>query len=204
MDVLVSLAIYIVFFEVLHSLTAAKFFKKKVYQFIEPGAYRFIYTIVSVVTVLPILYLWFTVRNASSAPLYTIGFPLNLVMYLFIIAGFYLVLKSLILIDPLDFIGLKAVFKIKPAEKSSGLITGGVYQITRHPLYLGGILILWSSPQMHTVDILVNTLFTLYFILGGVLEERKLEEEFGDVYTLYKKNVSMLIPVKWIRGFIRG
>ncbi len=203
MNVLVVLAAYIIFFSLLHSLTAARFFKEKAYQFIEPGAYRFLYTVVSGVTVLPILYLWYIGRSIY-APLYIIRFPFSLLAYVVMASGLYLLVKSLIFIDSLDFLGFNALFKKKHPTKSGGLITSGVYSITRHPLYLGGILILWTNLQMRSVDLLVTILFTLYFIAGGVLEERKLEEEFGDEYRRYKKNVSMLIPVKWMLGFIRG
>jgi uncharacterized membrane protein len=203
MNLLALLAAYILFFSSLHSLTAAKFFKKQAYSFIEPGTYRFIYTLVSGVTVLPILYLWYIGRTIYP-PLYIVSFPFSLLAYAVMAAGLYLVLKSLILIDPLEFIGFKAFLKIKSVAKTSGLITSGVYSITRHPLYLGGIMILWSNLEMSLPDLLVSTLFTLYFIAGGVLEERKLVEEFGDVYRRYKEEVSMILPVKWILGFIRG
>ncbi len=203
MEPLALLAAYILFFSILHSLTAARFFKKQAYRFIEPGKYRFLYTLVSGVTVLPILYLWYVGKNIYP-PLYIIRFPLSLLAYAVMAAGLYLIVQSLIFIDPLDFLGFNALFKKKPPAKPTGLITSGVYSITRHPLYLGGILILWANPQMRSVDLLVNTLFTLYFTVGGVFEERKLEEEFGDEYRRYKEKVSMLIPVKWMLGFIRA
>ncbi|GBE18169.1 NnrU protein [archaeon BMS3Abin16] len=207
MQQLAFLAAYIVFFVFIHSLTAARFFKEKAYQFIEPCTYRFLYTVVSGVTVLPILYLWLLGRSDSPL-LYRIGFPLVLISFAMIAVGLILILKSLILIDPLSYLGVKQVLGMGVGQKNAGLSTKGAYGVCRHPLYLGGMLLLWSNPEMRLVDLLVAILFSLYFILGGVFEERKLEEEFGDEYRRYKQNVSMMIPVKWfgqkLKGIIRS
>jgi protein-S-isoprenylcysteine O-methyltransferase Ste14 len=200
MQTLSFLAAYIVFFAVLHSLTAAMFFKKRIYSIIEPRIYRFLYTGISVLTVLPILYLWFNGRGEFE-PIYRISFPYILVSILMIIAGGILILNSLILIDTLELIGVKGV--LKKREAKGGLSTEGVYSLTRHPLYLGGMLILWANPEMRLIDLMVTFLFSLYFVFGSVLEERKLEEEFGEEYREYKKKVSMFLPVKWLLSLIR-
>jgi protein-S-isoprenylcysteine O-methyltransferase Ste14 len=195
MDRELLLAGYIAFFAFVHSLTAATSFKKKAYQFFEPGVYRFLYTVLSVLTTLPILFLWFIDRS-SSILLYEIGFPYLLVSFGMFFSGATLILTSLFSIDLLGFIGLKHVLKLKAAD--TGLVTSGMYSVTRHPLYLGGMLILWSNPSMRLVDFAVALFFSLYFLTGAVLEERKLIDEFGEKYSNYKKEVSMFIPFKWI------
>jgi protein-S-isoprenylcysteine O-methyltransferase Ste14 len=196
------LAGYIIVFAFIHSLTADKSFKKRTYGFIEPGTYRFLYTVVSVITVLPILYLWFLGRDNSQL-LYKIGFPFSLISIGMIIVGAALVLNSLIVTEPFEFLGIRGVLKIKSTEKDSGLIISGAYSITRHPLFLGGMLILWSNPAMRLVDFVVAILFSIYFVVGGTLEERKLEEEFGQDYRDYKEKVSMFVPIKWFGKIIR-
>ncbi len=193
---------YIIFFAFLHSLTASMPVKQMVYKYMDAGVYRLLYTVISVVTILPLLYLWLWDRSPSKL-IYTLEFPYYIISMGMVIAGAALVLNSLILIDLPDFIGLKGVLKIKPKVKSSGLTTKGAYGITRHPLYLGGMLVLWANPWMHSVDLVVALLFTLYFIVGGWLEERKLEVEFGDEYREYKKKVSMFLPVKWVADRIK-
>ena len=197
------LALYIIFFAFVHSLTASRSFKKKAYDFVEPELYRFLYTLVSVTMVLPLLYLWLWNRE-RSALLYTIEFPYLVVSIAMIAAGLFLVLNSLITIDVLDFIGVKAALKRKAlGEKAGGLIITGAYGITRHPLYLGGMLILWSNPVMRLVDFAAASFISGYLILGAFLEERKLEEEFGDEYRDYKTKVSMFLPLKWLGNVIR-
>ena len=43
-------------------------------------------------------------------------------------------------------------------------------------------------------DIIVNTILTIYIIIGTKLEEKKLLLEFGDSYIQYQKEVPMLFP----------
>jgi protein-S-isoprenylcysteine O-methyltransferase Ste14 len=117
-----------------------------------------------------------------------------------VLAGAAIILDSFLKIDALEFIGVKSFFGIEP--KGGGLITKGAYGISRHPLYLGGMLILWSNPKMRFVDLILTFQFMLYFIVGGTLEERKLEKDFGHDYREYKKNVSMFFPFKWLKKVI--
>ena len=44
------------------------------------------------------------------------------------------------------------------------------------------------------MDIVANSVLTIYIIIGTVLEERKLVLEFGDTYIRYQREVPMLIP----------
>jgi protein-S-isoprenylcysteine O-methyltransferase Ste14 len=44
------------------------------------------------------------------------------------------------------------------------------------------------------MDLVINTLLTLYVLIGTWLEERKLVLEFGEAYLRYQRQVPMLIP----------
>jgi protein-S-isoprenylcysteine O-methyltransferase Ste14 len=85
---------------------------------------------------------------------------------------------------------------VKPFEKSSALIVSGVFTLSRHPMYLGMILILLG------IAILMGTLSPLIIVaLFGILmelvfvetEERMLGEQFGERWLAYRNNVR-----KWI------
>ena len=195
MDAPLVFTLYFFFFDFVHSLTASHYFKNKVYQFISLESYRLVYTLIAALTALPIVYLWFSFREMSPL-LYSFGSPYAAISILMIIFGIYFVFSSFIITDLVDFTGLNVILKRK--SKNKGLVQEGVYAITRHPLYLGGILVLWSNPSMKIIDFLASSLFTLYFMIGGLLEENKLEEEFGELYLDYKKEVSMMFPLKWI------
>ena len=46
--------------------------------------------------------------------------------------------------------------------------------------------------------ILTNLVVCGYFVVGTILEERKLKLQFGDQYADYQRRVSMFFPIKWM------
>jgi len=190
------LGLYILFFAAVHSLTAANTLKRRAYRYVSPSGYRLLYTLLAAITALPILYLWLSWRSGSST-VYNLPSPLLPVSAAMAIAGAALALNSLILTDPLEFLGIRHL--LGERGQSRGLVKTGAYSMSRHPLYLGGMLILWANPWMRLIDLVLAALFTAYFIVGAWLEERKLEEEFGEEYREYRREVSMFLPVKWLQ-----
>jgi len=67
---------------------------------------------------------------------------------------------------------------------------------------LGAILFIWAR-QIDISALVTNIILILYFIVGTVLEERKLQIEYGDDYRRYQEKVSMLIPIKWLLSATR-
>jgi protein-S-isoprenylcysteine O-methyltransferase Ste14 len=86
----------------------------------------------------------------------------------------------------------KAKTTVKPFQESAALVTDGVYRISRHPMYLGFVLILLG------LAILLGSL-TPFFIVPIfavvmdrvfiVAEERMLAEKFGQAWLDYKARV---------------
>ena len=60
-------------------------------------------------------------------------------------------------------------------------------------MYFALIIFLWCQ-TFRVSDIIVNSILTIYIIIGTKLEENKLVLEFGDAYIKYKQEVPMLIP----------
>lgn len=56
---------------------------------------------------------------------------------------------------------------------------------------------IWAT-NLDITFLIVNCILSIYVIMGTILEEQKLVEEFGDEYRAYQKKVSMLFPMKWI------
>ena len=86
----------------------------------------------------------------------------------------------------------KAGTTVKPFQESSALLTDGVYRYSRHPMYLGFVLILIG------VAILLGSLtpwviIPIYAVLMDVVfiqvEEHMLGEKFGPAWLAYKKEV---------------
>lgn len=87
------------------------------------------------------------------------------------------------------------------ALSSPKLYTKGLHGLVRHPLYLGTFLFLLGAllywPLMKNV--VAVTIIIGYTLLGILLEEKKLRDEFGEAYTTYSEKVPMIIP--WLKSF---
>ena len=183
----------------LHSLTATPGWTTRVAALVGEraflGLYRLAYSIVSVLTLVPVLALM------ASRPGRTVwsvsGMTADVLLALRVIAGIGLAL-ALLQIDGLRFLGIKdaiAYFRGRqlplPPER---LATRGVYRLVRHPLYLFSAIALWASPVMMESFLGFAVGVTIYFVLGSMLEERKMARAFGADYLAYRKRVPWLIP----------
>lgn len=81
---------------------------------------------------------------------------------------------------------------IIPYYEPSALITGGVYRLTRNPIYLADVLVLlgcwlWigAASGLIVVPAFVWVIQTRFI----AVEERMLESKFGDGYRAYKARV---------------
>jgi protein-S-isoprenylcysteine O-methyltransferase Ste14 len=92
--------------------------------------------------------------------------------------------------------GLKAVFG-EPQE-TPHVITGGVFSVVRHPIYLGAILfyagMICLTLSLASAALLVIIIGFYRFI--SRYEEKLLTERFGDEYRDYMRKVPMLFPLK--------
>lgn len=72
----------------------------------------------------------------------------------------------------------------------------GPYRWVRHPLYACFLVLLWSYPNVTADRLLLDFSWTLWIIVGTVLEERDLVIEFGESYLKYQQQVPMLLPIR--------
>tara|TARA_B100000941_G_scaffold288941_1_gene266909 strand:- start:4332 stop:4733 length:402 start_codon:yes stop_codon:yes gene_type:complete len=81
-------------------------------------------------------------------------------------------------------------------NKTSSLITSGIYNYTRNPMYLGLLLMLFSTALFikNFISFLIIPLFVIFINKNQILpEEQILENIFGEEYRNYKKKVK-----RWI------
>ena len=155
--------------------------------------YRLFFNLVSVLTLIPILLYSSTVH---SEPFFTWSGawrPVQLLLALGALALFYGGGKHY---DLAQFLGTRQIAEHeskKGLTETGGLNTSGILGVVRHPWYSGGILIIWARP-IDTAVLATNLVLTSYFIIGAILEERKLVAEFGEEYREYQEAVPMLIP----------
>ena len=84
----------------------------------------------------------------------------------------------------------------KHQHEINTLITTGIFNHVRHPMYLG-ILLVYCSILILTMSIIALGVWIIVIWLYNKLatfEERILEELFGELYKKYKQRVSKWIP----------
>ncbi len=77
----------------------------------------------------------------------------------------------------------------------------GPYRWVRHPLYFFTLVLIWCCPDLTMDRLLFNILFTVWIVIGTLLEERDLVSEFHETYHNYQRKVPMLIPWKLHKPF---
>jgi protein-S-isoprenylcysteine O-methyltransferase Ste14 len=91
-----------------------------------------------------------------------------------------------------DFLGISQFRSSAP--QSRRLVTSGWYARVRHPLYLYSTLFLVLNPVMTAQWGLLTIFSVTYFMIGGMIEERRLLKDFGDEYREYRKRVPFIVP----------
>ena len=81
-------------------------------------------------------------------------------------------------------------------RKDHQLITHGIYRFSRHPIYLGVIIVAMGIPvYSSSLDgLLIMSALIPIFLNRIRMEERLLIDEFGDAYLRYKETTRKLIP----------
>ncbi len=116
-------------------------------------------------------------------------------IYFVYAVGWLTVLLTTFLINHFDLFGLRQVWfalRGKP-YRSLRFVTPAVYQVVRHPLYVGWLLVFWAAPTMTTTHLLFAVVTTLYILAGIQFEEEDLINAHPE-YRNYRKTVPMLIP----------
>jgi protein-S-isoprenylcysteine O-methyltransferase Ste14 len=183
----------------LHSLLIANFaisFFRKVlgrgFRF-----YRLAYVVFSLGTLVPLIHFGSTLDQ--TLVLSWTGFGRLVPAVGLITAGILFVMGARHY-DPAQFLGFRQIFTGATSRTLSGenhLVMSGILSAIRHPWYTATFLLLWSH-NLTLQEIQINTLLSVYLVVGTLLEERKLVEEFGEHYRQYQSRVSMFFPTKWL------
>jgi protein-S-isoprenylcysteine O-methyltransferase Ste14 len=161
--------------------------------------YRLFFVAVAFVSFLPLLALTLWLPDRA---IYTIPFPW---VFLTVAAQGVSVICLLLTLAQTDlwaFMGLRQVSQPEPLRAQtdpSRLVTSGFYRYVRHPLYTFTLVILWLMPVVSWNSLALVAGLTVYLFIGTLLEERKLVEEFGEPYRLYRRSTPMVFP-KILKG----
>lgn len=194
-SLLLNAGISLAFF-IQHSGMVRRSFRQFLLRF-SPEAYSgAIYSIVSGIFLFLVVIFW----QGTSVLLEAEGITHILLRIVFIlsIAGFVWGIKALGFFDPFGIEGVLDHGQDRNPQPVTFTVRGP-YCWVRHPLYLFVLVMIWSSPNLTTDRLLFNILWSAWIIVGTLLEERDLVEQFGDAYRGYQQKVPMLFPFKFIK-----
>ena len=154
--------------------------------------YRLLYNAIAGITLLPVLAVPAFLPGTS---LYRINPPWVFLTLLLQASGVLLIMVGLLQTGPMAFLGLSQLAGEQRTEES--LVLSGVYRFVRHPLYTGGMLVIWLTPLMTSSVLALDIGLTLYLWIGSLFEERKLSQAFGEAYSAYQAQVPRFIPLPW-------
>ena len=179
-------------FFIQHSGMVRRSFRQLLTHFFPKEYEGAVYALVSGIVLLALIVLW-----QKSFPVFTVSHgvfrSLFYVAYLLSFVGFMWGARALKAFDPY---GLRPILgRLKGRKpRSMLLVVRSPYRWMRHPLYLFMILMIWSCPDLTSDRLLFNGLWTVWIVVGSILEERDLVSEFGDGYREYQRKVPLLIP----------
>jgi protein-S-isoprenylcysteine O-methyltransferase Ste14 len=166
-----------------------------------PASYNAaLYSIASGLALFVLVLLWQPVDSI----LYDIGGPVRWLLgavAIAAVAGFAWGAIALGGFDPFGTAPLRAISR-GSAPASSVFVVRGPYRYVRHPLYLFVLILILIEHRVSADRLLFDALWTTWIVIGTLLEERDLRNEFGPTYRDYQKSVPMLIPIP--RALQRG
>ena len=189
---LITNILLLMLFALQHSIMARQWFKSAWTKLVPTSVERSTYVFFSSAALLLLFWKWqpiggiiWHVENPIAHAALIASFAL----------GWVIVLLSTALIDHFDLFGLRQVWfrLLNRPYTPPGFRTPFLYRYVRHPLYVGWILVFWSTSRMTSAHLLFALATTAYILVAIQFEERdlvRLHREYAD----YRRRVPMLIP----------
>ena len=181
------------FFAVQHSGMARPGFKKWLTKFVPEAAERSTYVLMSNIAMILVFVFWQPMGGVAWS--FEHPFVVGCVYGVYFL-GWGLLFVSTCAICHFDLFGLRQIWlnfrgqQYVPYEFKIPTL----YNVVRHPIYVGWLMIFWAAPVMTFSHLLFAVGTTAYILIAIQLEERDLVKHFGQKYVDYRDNVPMLIP----------
>ena len=172
-----------ILFAGVHSLFATAWAKKILHGDGRQG-YRLAYNSLSL-----LMFVWVMSAYRNSEVLYFVPGFWSLIMYLLQLVVAVILVSCLKQTGAGEFLGLTK-------HTTNAFTKTGWYSIVRHPLYFFSTLFMMLNPVMTEQWLILTILAILYFVIGGLIEEKRLVVEFGEVYRDYQQRIPFIIPYR--------
>jgi methanethiol S-methyltransferase len=193
-EVIIANSLLLIAFFTQHSLMIRKSIRAKIEPYLPIESFYAFHCICTSILLLLIVLFW----QNTDIQIISIQKPYRYLCYtasFLAIVGLFWAIISLKHFDPF---GRKQIFNYIRGSRQHEIqfTVSGPYRLTRHPFYFFILLIIWSHPTVSAERLLFNLTWTIWVVIGILLEEKDLQNDIGDEYLCYKRNVPMLIPYK--------
>jgi protein-S-isoprenylcysteine O-methyltransferase Ste14 len=177
-----------------HSVMAREWFKKAWTRIVPTPVERSTYVLFSSLALILMFWKWQPMGGAIWNVENGVG---RLALYSVYALGWLTVLVTTFLIDHFDLFGLRQVwfYLLGRPYIAPGFRTPGPYQMVRHPLYVGWLIVFWAAPVMTSAHLFFALATTAYILVAIQFEERDLLR-FHSEYEEYRRCVPMLLPIR--------
>lgn len=184
-----------------HSIFARQTMKKALGEASRGGIsfYRPLYVLYTNLSLHLVMYMWQDIPGAvfwkidTDDTLYSILVGLN-------IFGILFVLTSTFAIDHFDLFGIVQgtgmdIYKMLGISSNGEFTNRLHYQLCRHPIIFGFMVMFWSTPNMTISRFLFAFLWTSYSVFAVRMEENDLRQVYPEKYAQYEKTTPQYCPL---------
>jgi len=196
-------AVLLSLFAVQHSVMARYWFKQRWTKVVAPLLERSTYVLIASLILLLMFWQWRPIGTSPERVIWDVqNHTARLVLEGLFWLGWLIVLTSTFLINHFNLFGLQQAYcYLKGTELTPPTFRiPAFYRGVRHPLYLGFIIAFWSTPRMSLGHLFFAVMTTTYMIVDIQFEERELLRAHGERYANYRKQVSMLMPIRFAKA----
>lgn len=121
----------------------------------------------------------------------------QIVLIAIYIIGWSVPVMASFMINHFELFGLQQVYfnLINKPEPSPHFTERWFYTFVRHPIQLGTLVGIWSTPTMTMTHLMLSAPLTVYVLMSLRYEEKDLVTTLGENYVDYQKRVRMIIPL---------
>ncbi|MDC0936552.1 hypothetical protein OAS39_09705 [Pirellulales bacterium] len=176
-----------------HSVMARPGFKKAWTRIVPEAIERSCYCVATGIVVFLLCIYW----QPMAGSVWHVDNPaLSIALISLQLLGWATAVVSSFMINHFELFGLQQTYYrfIESAEPRPTFTAKYLYRFVRHPLQMGILIGIWSTPHMSTSHMFLSAAMSVYITIGLYFEERDLAASLGESYDHYRRNVPMIVP----------